>query len=112
VGTHLLRSNCKITHQPDWGSAFIFLEGSVQPTPESLLQYLVSLRHEDHFHEEVCELIYKRLWDSFSPSALMVACLYTRRGGLDICPVRASHTHLLPAALTDINTLSSKLLRQ
>ncbi len=112
VGTHLLRSNCKITHQPDWGSAFIYLKGPQQPTSWDLLRYLVSMRTEDHFHEEICELIYKRLWDKFAPLELMVACLYTRRGGIDICPVRVSHKRLLPPALTNVKVLSEKLLRQ
>ncbi len=112
TGTHLLRSNCKITHQPDWGSVFIYLKGPQQPTSGSLLRYLVSIRNEDHFHEEICELIYKRLWDKFAPLELMVACLYTRRGGIDICPVRVSHKRLLPPTLTNVKVLSKKLLRQ
>ena len=112
VSTHLLRSNCKITHQPDWGSAFIYINGKELPTKESLLQYLVSIRNENHFHEEICEMIYKRLWDMFSPSELAVSCIYTRRGGIDICPSRASHASLLPRALTDPAQLTRKLLRQ
>jgi len=112
VSTHLLRSNCKITHQPDWGSAFIHINGQQLPSPESLLQYLVSIRNENHFHEEICEMIYKRLWDIFNPEELVVTCIYTRRGGIDICPCRASHTHLLPQHLTNAKQLSSKLLRQ
>lgn len=110
--SHLLRSNCKITHQPDWGSIFIYLKGYQRPTPRSLLQYLVSMRNEDHFHEEICELVYKRLYDRFEPGQLMVSCLYTRRGGLDICPIRTSHSDLLPPALSNINVLSQLTLRQ
>ncbi len=112
TGTHLLRSNCKITFQPDWGSAFIYMKSDNKPSSESLLQYLVSFRNENHFHEEVCEMIYKRLWDAFQPEELAVTCIYTRRGGIDITPVRASNKNLLPKYLTDINTLSRKLLRQ
>jgi 7-cyano-7-deazaguanine reductase len=112
VATHLLRSNCKITHQPDWGSAYIRLKGALLPSPSGLLQFLVSIRNENHFHEEVCEMIYKRLWDGFSPEELMVTCIYTRRGGIDICPVRVSHDHLLPKALCNVNQLSKRLLRQ
>jgi 7-cyano-7-deazaguanine reductase len=110
--SHLLRSNCKVTHQPDWGSAFIFMEGEAIPTPESLLSYLISFRNENHFHEEICEMIYKRLWDTFSPRKLMVSCIYTRRGGIDICPVRASNTALLPSALCSVNNTTIRLLRQ
>lgn len=112
VGTHLLRSNCKITFQPDWGSAFIFMKGPKLPQRKGLLQYLVSIRNENHFHEEICEMIYKRLWDQFSPEQLMVTCIYTRRGGIDICPARASHPDLLPQNLINPNQLSLKLLRQ
>jgi 7-cyano-7-deazaguanine reductase len=112
VATHLLRSNCKITHQPDWGSAFIHIKGENLPKQSGLLQYLVSIRNENHFHEEICEMIYKRLWDAFSPKELMVTCIYTRRGGIDICPVRVSHDHLLPHALCNVNQLSKRLLRQ
>lgn len=112
VATHLLRSNCKITHQPDWGSAYIYLKGPQLPDQSGLLQYLVSIRNENHFHEEICEMIYKRLWDIFSPEELMVTCIYTRRGGIDICPVRVSHDHLLPHALFNVNQLSKRLLRQ
>ncbi|MBN2806780.1 MAG: NADPH-dependent 7-cyano-7-deazaguanine reductase QueF [Prolixibacteraceae bacterium] len=100
-GSHLLRSNCKITHQPDWGSMFLHMEGASLPTPESFLQYLVSLRNENHFHEEICELVFKRLMDKFSPEKLMVACLYTRRGGIDINPVRILHGTTLPASLVN-----------
>lgn len=112
VSTHLLRSNCKITYQPDWGSAYIYYKGQNAPSKASLLQYLVSIRNENHFHEEICEMIYKRLWDKFKPEELMVSCIYTRRGGIDICPARASHAHLLPDYLLNPDTLSSKLLRQ
>lgn len=112
VASHLLRSNCKITHQPDWGSAFIYLKGKQTPDLSALLQYLVSIRNENHFHEEICEMIYKRLWDIFKPERLMVTCIYTRRGGIDICPARASHEELLPKNLINPGKLSFKLLRQ
>lgn len=112
IATHLLRSNCKITHQPDWGSAYIYMKGSVLPAKSTLLQYLVSIRNENHFHEEICEMIYKRLWDIFIPTELAVTCIYTRRGGIDICPARASHPDLLPKHLLNAEELSSKLLRQ
>jgi 7-cyano-7-deazaguanine reductase len=112
VATHLLRSNCKITNQPDWGSAFIYMKGARLPSETGLLQYLVSIRNENHFHEEVCEMIYQRLYTLFSPDKLMVAIIYTRRGGIDICPIRVNDIELLPKHLSDINQLSYKLLRQ
>lgn len=112
VHTNLLRSNCRITSQPDWGDAYIHISGKNVPTAESLLQYIVSFRKEDHFHEEVCEMLYKRLYDKFEPDELMVTCLYTRRGGIDICPARATHEHLLSASLKDVNVHVEKTLRQ
>ncbi len=112
VASHLLRSNCKITHQPDWGSVYIHMEGNQLPEKTALLQYIVSFRDEYHFHEEVCEMMYKRLWDHFHPEKLMVSCIYTRRGGIDICPVRASHAELFPEHLVNVEVLSDKLLRQ
>jgi len=111
-GTHLLRSNCKITHQPDWGSLFIELKGEKLPTPESFLKYIVSLRNENHFHEEICEMVFKRIIDRFNPEKLMVASLYTRRGGIDICPVRYLPESNFPKNLTSVGLLSEKSFRQ
>ena len=107
-----LRSNCKITHQPDWGDIFIYMKGYDIPEPTSLLQYIVSFRNENHFHEEVVEMIYKRLWDIFIPEELMVGAIYTRRGGIDICPCRATNEHLFDQNLIDIKILTDKLPRQ
>ncbi len=112
IATHLLRSNCKITHQPDWGSAFIHIKADKLPDLKGLMQYLVSFRNENHFHEEICEMIYKRLWDIVKPEELAVTCIYTRRGGIDICPARASHADLLPDILGDASILTRKLLKQ
>lgn len=93
--SHSLRSNCRVTNQPDWGDVYIHIKGDKAVTPESLLQYIVSMRKENHFHEEICECIYKRLHDLLAPEELLVACLYTRRGGIDINPVRASSNNVL-----------------
>lgn len=112
LATHLLRSNCKITRQPDWGSAYIHIKAAVTPNFMSILQYIVSLRNENHFHEEICEMLFTRLNEVYQPEQLMVTCIYTRRGGIDICPVRASHSFLIPPSLTSHHTLSHKLLRQ
>lgn len=111
LGSNLLRSNCRVTYQPDWGSVFIHYKGEKGPSAEGLMKYLVSFRNENHFHEEVCEMIYKRLWDAFSPEELMVCCVYTRRGGIDISPVRASSAELLPAVLLNPKVMGRKLLR-
>ncbi len=112
VSTNLLRSNCKITHQPDWGSAFIHIITKHQIDKLSLLKYLVSIRDENHFHEEICEMLYKRLMDHFQPEVLMVACLYTRRGGIDICPIRTNAKEYLPTNIIQSNILTSQAFRQ
>lgn len=112
ISTNLLRSNCRITSQPDWGDAYIHISGENMPSIESLLQYIVSFRKEDHFHEEVCEMLYKRLWDKYQPEELMVTCLYTRRGGIDICPARANKPELLSDSLQDVTRHVAKTLRQ
>lgn len=90
VYSKLLRSNCKVTHQPDCGVIYVAWNGIDGPKLESLLKYIVSFRDENHFHEEVCEMVYKRLKEKFNPNFLMVQCYYTRRGGIDINPFRVS----------------------
>jgi 7-cyano-7-deazaguanine reductase len=108
-----LRSNCRVTNQPDWGDIYIHVKGDKTITPESLMQYIVSMRKENHFHEEICECVYKRLWDLLNPSELVVSCLYTRRGGIDINPIRASNAELLYSHLiANAYTLTSKTMRQ
>jgi 7-cyano-7-deazaguanine reductase len=92
----LLRSNCRVTNQPDAGDVYMYINSHKIVDPISLLKYIVSFRGENHFHEEVCEAIYCRLKQVYDPVELMVACYYVRRGSLDINPVRASHNHLIP----------------
>lgn len=108
----LLKSNCKITSQPDWGDVFIYYRGDKHIDPSSLIKYIVSFRDECHFHEEICETIYKRIWDIFSPKELSVMCLYTRRGGWDIVPVRVSHSYLLSQLIVSPNIHWAKTGRQ
>jgi|APCry1669189034_1035192.scaffolds.fasta_scaffold05912_2 7-cyano-7-deazaguanine reductase len=91
----LLKSNCRVTSQPDWGDVYIYMKADTLVSQESLLKYIVSFRDECHFHEEICECIYKRLHDIFKPTELFVMCLYARRGGIDINPVRASSQDLM-----------------
>lgn len=108
-----LRSNCRVTNQPDWGDIYIHTKGGKEVTPESLMQYIVSMRKENHFHEEICECVYKRLLDLLEPEELLVGCLYTRRGGIDICPVRANDPMLLNEnPITDAAMLTRKTMRQ
>lgn len=84
-----LRSNCRVTHQPDFGDVFIYYKSDKHITETSLLKYLTSFRSEYHFHEECCEMIFKRLYDMLGKDAeLFVSAIYTRRGGIDICPLR------------------------
>ena len=114
VQSNLLRSNCRVTNQPDWGDVFIHIKpkAGVVPNLQSLAKYIVSHRQVSHFHEEICEMIYMHLKEAYNPEELMVACLYTRRGGLDINPIRASHKKLIPGFFTDITCRMAKTLRQ
>ena len=97
----LLKSNCKVTSQPDWGDVYIYLKSDKLVDKTSLLKYIVSFRDECHFHEEICEAIYKRLQDAYEPEELLVFCFYVRRGGIDINPIRASNINLLDNDLID-----------
>lgn len=112
--SYSLRSNCRVTNQPDWGDVYVHIKGDKAVTPESLLRYIVSMRKENHFHEEIAECIYKRLWDLLQPEELFVACLYTRRGGIDINPVRASNNRVMGkyAAIADVTNFCTKTPRQ
>lgn len=84
-----LRSNCRVTHQPDFGDMFLYYKSKKHITEKSLVKYLSSFRSEYHFHEECCEMIFKRLSDILNKGdKLLVCALYTRRGGIDICPSR------------------------
>lgn len=105
----LLRSNCEITNQPDWGRVMVIYEpGEVEVTYESLLAYIVSIRNHQAFHEPTCELIYSDLFDFLKPRKLLVLCQYTRRGGIDINPCRYTHESLLQTSLLNL----PKLLQQ
>jgi 7-cyano-7-deazaguanine reductase len=108
----LLKSNCRVTSQPDWGDVYIHYKGKYELNQTSLLQYIVSFRDECHFHEEICETIYMRLFQKFYPEELAVSCLYVRRGGIDINPTRASRYDLLDSALIDEFKYFTKTVRQ
>lgn len=110
--SNLLRSNCRVTHQPDWGDIFIHIKGKKLPTPESLAKYIVSHRTVSHFHEEICEMVYVHLQEAYEPEELLVACLYSRRGGIDINPVRVSDPDLIPFIFTDPDFRIKKTLKQ
>ena len=108
----LLRSNCRVTNQPDWGDLFVRMSTNFEIDLSSIVSYLVSFRKENHFHEEVVEMIYKRFFDVFKPTKLVVAAMYTRRGGIDINPIRASHVELLDEAFFSTTARLAKTLRQ
>ena len=110
--SNLLRSNCRVTNQPDWGDVFIFMKGEKLPAADSLAKYIVSHRTVSHFHEEICEMIFAHLTERFKPEQLMVSCLYTRRGGIDINPIRATHNYLIPEFFTNPEYIIRKTLRQ
>ena len=94
--SNLLKSNCLVTGQPDWGSVQIRYSGP-QIDQAGLLQYLVSFRNHNEFHEQCVERIYTDVWARCKPIKLAVYARYTRRGGLDINPFRTSHPQPLPA---------------
>lgn len=110
--TDLLRSNCRVTNQPDWGDLFVQMTSKHKIELSTIMEYLVSFRKENHFHEEVVEMIYKRFHTIFEPATLMVAAMYTRRGGIDINPIRASHPDLLDETLISSKLMAAKTLRQ
>ncbi len=96
--SNLLKSNCLITGQPDWGSVQISYSGP-QISHEGLLRYLVSFRNHNEFHEQCVERIFTDIWSRCAPVKLSVYARYTRRGGLDINPFRTSHPQALPPAV-------------
>ena len=108
----LLKSNCRVTSQPDWGDVYIYMKGKNTVDPISLLEYIVSFRDECHFHEEICEAIFKRLMDTIGPDELAVRCLYARRGGIDINPERVSHEKLLHHTLNQVDVPHIKTPKQ
>lgn len=101
----LLKSNCLVTEQPDWGSVQIAYRGK-QINASGLLKYIVSFRHHNEFHEQCIERIYMDIWQRCQPLELTVYGRYTRRGGLDINPFRSSTNF----ALDQINNI--RLCRQ
>ena len=112
VHSNLLRSNWRVTNQPDWGDVFIHMEGKNMPDFASLAKYIVSHRQVSHFHEEICEMVFTHINEAYNPEKLMVACLYTRRGGLDINPIRATHEDMIPNFFPAMDIRLSKTLRQ
>lgn len=95
--SHLLKSNCPVTGQPDWGSVVIRYRGT-RISHEGLLAYLISYRQHQDFHEHCVERIFVDIMSELAPESLVVSARYVRRGGLDINPTRATLDYL-PTAL-------------
>jgi 7-cyano-7-deazaguanine reductase len=89
--SHLLKTNCPVTDQPDWASIYIFYKGS-KIDRAGLLKYIVSYRQHQDFHEQCVEQIFVDIMSACSPTELSVYARYLRRGGLDINPFRSNHS--------------------
>lgn len=96
--SNLLKSNCPITNQPDWATIFIRYEG-LKIKHEGLLKYIISLRNHDEFHEHCVERIFMDILNRCKPEKLIVYARYTRRGGIDINPQRATPGFSFPENL-------------
>lgn len=103
--SNLLKSNCLITSQPDWASVLISYKGA-KIDHSSLLSYIISYRNHSEFHEHCVERIYEDIMQACSPNDLLVYARYTRRGGIDINPIRSS------SEIQDIENLNFRLARQ
>jgi 7-cyano-7-deazaguanine reductase len=95
LSSNLLKSNCLVTGQPDWGSVSISYSGA-QIDQAGLLQYIVSFRNHNEFHEHCVERMFMDIWMRCRPTKLTVYARYTRRGGVDINPWRSSHAQSFP----------------
>ncbi len=97
--SNLLKSNCLVTNQPDWGSVQISYKGK-KINREGLLQYIISFRNHNEFHEQCIERIFMDIMKYCKPEELTIYGRYTRRGGLDINPYRS--TKHIPENLENI----------
>jgi 7-cyano-7-deazaguanine reductase len=95
VYSHLLRSLCPVTGQPDWATLWIHYRGT-QITHNSLLEYIISYRDHREFHEQCAERMFLDLQQRSEPEFLHLQAFYTRRGGLDISPFRSTEPDALP----------------
>ena len=102
--SNLLRSNCPVTNQPDWGTLAVSIMTDKPINTANILRYILSFRQHNGFHEQCVEQIFADLSRYYEPSELMVRAWYTRRGGIDINPCRVSDITLLPKP--------SRLIRQ
>lgn len=98
VYSHVFKSNCLVTGQPDWASVHVAYEGRAIDHV-GLLKYLVSYRLHQAFHEHCVERIWYDIHRCCQPERLTVSAYFTRRGGIDINPVRSSHPILMDSCL-------------
>jgi 7-cyano-7-deazaguanine reductase len=96
--SHLLKTNCPVTGQPDWASVVIRYKGN-KIQHENLLRYIISFREHQDFHEHCVERIFSDIARACKPEELAVYARYTRRGGLDINPFRSSNPDATPELL-------------
>ena len=94
--SHLLKSNCPVTGQPDWATLFVEYSGA-KINHENLLRYVISFREHQDFHEHCVERIFVDLLRTCKPKRLSVYARYTRRGGLDINPFRSTDVAAKPS---------------
>lgn len=87
--TNLMKSNCPLTGQPDWATVYLYYKAKKKLNPTSFLSYIISYRTLGEYHEECCERILYDLLGILQPEKLIVFCKYTRRGGIDINPLRS-----------------------
>jgi NADPH-dependent 7-cyano-7-deazaguanine reductase QueF len=87
--THLFRSLCPVTGQPDWATVYIRYSGNLI-LENTLFDYLLTYRNHPDFHEHCCERIFSDISNQAKPQSLLVSCHFTRRGGIDINPIRHS----------------------
>lgn len=99
--TNLLRSNCPVTSQPDWGTLSVSITTNKALDYQKILRYVLTFRQHNGFHEQCVERIFADFLVNFEPSSLMVQANYTRRGGIDINPVRVLN-HDLPAVTRQV----------
>jgi 7-cyano-7-deazaguanine reductase len=112
--TNALRSRCRHTKQKDTGTAYIEInsKNGMAVDPTSLFKQIVSLREVNEFHEFCAEKLLKSIMEHSEVESCVVSLLYSRRGSLDINPVRASKPELLPTDLLDVNKYTVKAMGQ
>jgi 7-cyano-7-deazaguanine reductase len=100
IYSHLLRSLCPVTGQPDWATVWLHYRGAALAR-HSLLQYIIAYRQHQEFHEQCLERMFRDIAQRCEPQFLHIQAFYTRRGGLDISPFRSTDASALPLPRLD-----------